>query len=185
MSSLPVCVEQAIKQSDLKKLKAFRKIMWHCNLALWNKIRVSTDATTSVLFSKKGAQSWSVDHSKVLSRRGVMERYHGRPNLTTLWIAPRQQGVGGSLQVGWSHCRGSYIARLDADDEATGWNVHEIWAKYGKVHDIPCIKQHQARKVMVFCSFIYCIHLYSYFFTFGSQYFRKLKVEIPSWLVGC
>eukprot|EP00438_Fugacium_kawagutii_P021230 Skav201646 [mRNA] locus=scaffold3160:47972:49250:+ [translate_table: standard] len=30
----------------------------------------------------------------------------------------RQQGVGGSLQVGWSHCRGSYIARLDADDEA-------------------------------------------------------------------
>lgn len=29
-----------------------------------------------------------------------------------------QQGVSGSLQVGWSHCRGSYIARLDADDEA-------------------------------------------------------------------
>eukprot|EP00913_Durusdinium_trenchii_P010374 g9727.t1 len=29
-----------------------------------------------------------------------------------------QQGVSGSLQVGWSHCRGSYITRLDADDEA-------------------------------------------------------------------
>lgn len=145
-----------------EKLKAFRKIMWHCNLALWNRIRVSTGATTSVWFSKKGAQSWSVDHSKVLSRRGVMERYHGRPNLTTLWIAPRQQGVGGSLQVGWSHCRGSYIARLDADDEATGWNVHEIWAKYGKIHDIPCIKHHQARKVMVFCSLIYSILISSH-----------------------
>jgi glycosyltransferase involved in cell wall biosynthesis len=36
----------------------------------------------------------------------------------------RQQGVGGSLQVGWSHCRGSYIARLDADDEVRAAGVN-------------------------------------------------------------
>lgn len=31
---------------------------------------------------------------------------------------PRQRGVAGSLHVGWAECRGAFIARLDADDEA-------------------------------------------------------------------
>lgn len=49
----------------------------------------------------------------------VLHRFaETRPYVRIIESDGVQQGVGGSLQVGWSHCRGSYIARLDADDEA-------------------------------------------------------------------
>ncbi|CAE7272319.1 epsE [Symbiodinium sp. CCMP2456] len=41
-----------------------------------------------------------------------------RPNVRIVDSNGVQQGVAGCLREGWEHCRGRFVARLDADDEA-------------------------------------------------------------------
>ncbi|CAE7811349.1 tom70 [Symbiodinium sp. CCMP2592] len=41
-----------------------------------------------------------------------------RPNVRIIDSNGMQQGVAGCLREGWEHCRGRFVARLDADDEA-------------------------------------------------------------------
>ncbi|CAE7312725.1 epsE [Symbiodinium microadriaticum] len=41
-----------------------------------------------------------------------------RPNVRIVDSNGKQQGVAGCLREGWEHCRGRFVARLDADDEA-------------------------------------------------------------------
>ncbi|CAE7248772.1 epsE [Symbiodinium natans] len=49
----------------------------------------------------------------------ILQNYAEKhPNVRVVDSNGMQQGVAGCLREGWEHCRGSFVARLDADDEA-------------------------------------------------------------------
>eukprot|EP00931_Biecheleriopsis_adriatica_P074307 TRINITY_DN48395_c0_g1_i1.p1 TRINITY_DN48395_c0_g1~~TRINITY_DN48395_c0_g1_i1.p1 ORF type:complete len:960 (+),score=205.69 TRINITY_DN48395_c0_g1_i1:23-2902(+) len=67
----------------------------------------------------------------------VLHRFaEGRPHVRVIESDGMQRGIAGSLQEGWLHCRGDFVARLDADDEAEPQRL-AMQLRYLERH--PCI----------------------------------------------
>eukprot|EP00930_Biecheleria_cincta_P087618 TRINITY_DN76846_c0_g1_i1.p1 TRINITY_DN76846_c0_g1~~TRINITY_DN76846_c0_g1_i1.p1 ORF type:complete len:938 (+),score=191.22 TRINITY_DN76846_c0_g1_i1:26-2839(+) len=110
--SVPGLPQQLVDQPLVSWLVPARNaedFLLHCLQSIEAQVKIAAGAFEVVV----------VEDASEDGSAAILQKYaESRPYVRIIDNGGVQMGVAGSLAEGWRHCRGHFIARLDADDEA-------------------------------------------------------------------